>query len=168
MTFSNPVRGGMDPPVDAPRDPASAEPGSVEPVMVEASPLGVRNALCEMRARFAPAAPGPDTFGMAETVLAEVLNNVVEHAYRRGGDGPIELRMVRCGNRLQVDVRDYGEPMPGDVLPGGALPESDDPEDGPPEGGFGWFLIRALARDLSYARENGQNRLRFYVPLAEA
>lgn len=168
MTVSNPLRGGMDPPHGAPGDPVSADSDSVELIMVEPTPLGVRRALAEMRARFAPATPGPDMLGMAETVLAEVLNNVVEHAYRHGGEGPIELRMVHCGTRLQFDVRDHGEAMPGDTLPGGVLPVSDGPDEPPPEGGFGWFLIRALARDLSYTRENGQNRLRFHVLLAEA
>ncbi|WP_165905245.1 ATP-binding protein [Rhodovulum euryhalinum] len=146
----------------------AVDPGEATPLVVEATPLGVRNALAEMRARFAPSSLGPDALGMAETVLAEVLNNIVEHAYKRGGEGPIELRLERAGTRLKADVRDYGEPMPGGVLPGGVLPESDDPDEGPPEGGFGWFLIRALARDLSYVRENGQNRLCFFVPLAEA
>jgi serine/threonine-protein kinase RsbW len=168
MKLSNPCQGGIDPPSDAACEGVSAVPACAEPIVVEATPLGVRNALAEMRTRFAPAAPGPDTLGMAETVLAEVLNNVVEHAYRHGGNGPIELRLDRNGNRLQVDVRDYGAPMPDGTPPGGALPVNDGLDDDPPEGGFGWFLIRALARDLSYARENGQNRLCFYVPLAEA
>ncbi|TCM87499.1 ATP-binding protein [Rhodovulum steppense] len=166
MTHPDPMRGGGLTPSNAGQSPADAD--AALPIVVDANPMGVRSALAEMRARFAPTAPGPDMLGMAETVLAEVLNNVVEHAYRRGGNGPIELRLERCGGRLKVDVRDYGDPMPDGVLPSGALPTCEDAEDGPPEGGFGWFLIRALARDLSYTRENGQNRLRFFVPLADA
>ncbi|GAA0312513.1 ATP-binding protein [Rhodovulum strictum] len=163
MTLLDPLRDGPDP---APGGGHAC--AGTEPITLAATPLGVREALAEMRRRFAPSSPGPDTLGMAETVLAEVLNNVVEHAYRRLGEGVIELRMERCGNRLCVDVRDHGDPMPDGILPGGALPPLDDTEDGPPEGGFGWFLIRAMARELSYTRENGQNRLCFVVPLAEA
>ena len=168
MKLSNPCRGGIDPPDDAACEGVTVTAGGIDPIVVEATPLGVRNALAEMRRKFAPAAAGPDTLGLAETVLAEVLNNVVEHAYRRGGDGPIELRLERGGNRLLVDVRDYGAPMPDGTMPGGSLPVSDGLDDDPPEGGFGWVLIRALARDLSYARNNGQNRLTFFVPLGEA
>ncbi|MGC9417957.1 MAG: ATP-binding protein [Rhodovulum sp.] len=168
MTLSNPFRGGIDPPDDPACEGVRLAAGATDPILVEPTPLGVRDALAEMRRRFAPASAGPDTLGMAETVLAEVLNNVVEHAYKQGGDGPIELRLQRSGNRLLVDVRDYGAPMPDGTMPGGSLPVSDGLDDDPPEGGFGWFLIRALARDLSYARDNGQNRLTFFVPLGEA
>ncbi|HDR27189.1 ATP-binding protein [Rhodovulum sp.] len=166
MTLPDGMRGGIAPSDDA-RNAGYCE-AQAALIVVEATPMGVRCALAEMRRRFAPAGPGPDLLGMAETVLAEALNNVVEHAYRHGGNGPIELRLVHCGTKLKVDLRDYGDPMPAGVLPGGALPDYGGSGDGPPEGGFGWFLIRALARDLSYIRENGQNRLRFLVPLAEA
>ncbi|SIO48011.1 serine/threonine-protein kinase RsbW [Rhodovulum sp. ES.010] len=154
----------------SPEDPGPSPmpgDGATDPIVVEATPMGVREALARMRARYTPLQQGPDTLGMAETVLAEVLNNVVEHAYGQGDSGPIELRLERRGGRLLVDVRDFGIPMPDGIMPCGTLPTDDDTGDGPPEGGFGWFLIRALARDLCYARVGDQNRLSFCVPLAE-
>ncbi|ANB32936.1 serine/threonine-protein kinase RsbW [Rhodovulum sulfidophilum] len=170
MTLSRAPRGEASP---AAEDTSSRLPAdSPPPVIVEATPLGVRAALLEMRARFGPSMPFDGSLGMAEIVLAEVLNNIVEHAYSGGRSGPIELRLVRAGIWLRVDVRDYGRPMPGESLPDAEKINADmagaefRPETAP-EGGFGWFLIRAFARDLDYSRNGNQNRLRFTVPLNE-
>jgi serine/threonine-protein kinase RsbW len=34
-----------------------------------------------------------------------------------------------------------------------------------PEGGFGWFLIRELAKDVRYERVDGENRLSFRIAI---
>jgi len=168
MNLSVPPKPGDSAAPDAAQDQVGPQhPEDPAPLMVEATPLGVRAALAEMRARFGSPLPETGSLGMAETVLAEVLNNIVEHAYGPGATGPIELRMQRASLRLKVDVRDYGKPMPGGILPGGGLPSTDPLEASPPEGGFGWFLIRAFARDIGYEREDGRNRLTFFVPLCE-
>jgi serine/threonine-protein kinase RsbW len=96
--------------------------------------------------------------GLAELALAEVLNNVVEHAYRDGA-GKIELTLSVGEGDLRVTVVDRGLPLPGGRLPQGTLPEPG--PDGPAEGGYGWFLIRQLSCDLAYRRINGRNELRF-------
>jgi serine/threonine-protein kinase RsbW len=165
MSCSSPFRGDRASP--DPTDGAAADPEDVAPLLLQATPMGVRAALSEMRARFNYPLPATGTLGMAETVLAEVLNNIVEHAYGSEGNGRIELRMARAGTWLRVDVRDYGAAMPDGKLPGGSLPGTDSSLDGPPEGGFGWFLIRAFARDLKYEHVDGTNRLTFTVPLCE-
>ena len=165
MSCSSPFRGDRASP--DPTDGAAADPEDVAPLLLQATPMGVRAALSEMRARFNYPLPAAGTLGMAETVLAEVLNNIVEHAYGSTGTGEIELRMARAGTWLRVDVRDYGTEMPDGKLPGGSLPGTESGLDGPPEGGFGWFLIRAFARDLHYQRVEGANRLTFSVPLCE-
>lgn len=104
--------------------------------------------------------------GTVELVLAEAMNNVVEHAYRDSA-GVIELRIANCAEGLYCEVLDDGVGMHG--LPAGEEPQSDPPPmmDDMPEGGFGWFLIRSLARDLRYSRENGRNRLTFRIDLAD-
>jgi serine/threonine-protein kinase RsbW len=165
MNLSDPSSGEADTPESDGRQISALR--DAPPLLVEANPMGVRAALLEMRARFGASVAAPGTLGMAETVLAEVLNNIVEHAYPSEERGRIELRMMRHENRLRVDVRDYGAPMPGDTLPPGALPAEDPAIDDPPEGGFGWFLIRAFARDLEYQRVDSTNRLTFSVPLSE-
>ncbi|RAP43071.1 hypothetical protein BYZ73_02530 [Rhodovulum viride] len=167
MTLSRAPDGEADGSDSAENAPVGAPVETRPPLIIEATPLGVRAALKEMRARFGSAITADGTLGMAETVLAEVLNNIVEHAYARDRDGPIELRLAREGVWLQVDVRDYGLPMPGESLPDGRMPGPDVLADDVPEGGFGWFLIRAFARNLDYTRKANQNRLTFSVPLSE-
>lgn len=97
--------------------------------------------------------------GTAELVLAEVLNNIVEHAYARHS-GEIEVTLSRDADGLLVQVVDTGLPMPAGAPPAGQLPALDR-DDGLPEGGFGWHLIRTLSRDLDYRRDGARNLLRF-------
>lgn len=100
--------------------------------------------------------------GAAELVLAEALNNIVEHAYA-AAPGQIELTLERTDGGLVCRIVDHGRPMPGEALPEGRAPAANavaDPAD-LPEGGWGWGLIRALAQDLHYARRDGQNHLSF-------
>lgn len=99
-----------------------------------------------------------DGRGTAELVLAEVLNNIVEHAYARHS-GEIEVTLSRDARGILCEIADTGLPMPHEGLPAGQLPALDG--DDLPEGGFGWHLIRTLSRDLEYRREGGKNLLRF-------
>ena len=98
----------------------------------------------------------------AELLLAEVMNNIGEHAYA-GGAGPIRLRLDRAAHLLTLQFEDAGRAMPGGDLPAGHLPEASNL----PEGGFGWFLIRALASDLSYQRAAGHNHLTLRLRLEQ-
>lgn len=101
----------------------------------------------------------PDTArGTAEVVLAEALNNIVEHAYA-ATEGDIEITLEPAQGGLACRIVDHGFPMPADNLPEGRLPPAD-PAD-PPEGGFGWYLIRTLSQDLRYCRAGGRNHLSF-------
>jgi serine/threonine-protein kinase RsbW len=103
-----------------------------------------------------------DLRGTAEIVMAEALNNIVEHAYA-AHSGAIEISVDLGADGLQCVIADSGAPMPGHSLPQGkphALQDLDDL----PEGGFGWFLIRSLAQDLQYSRTREQNYLRFRLP----
>ncbi len=97
--------------------------------------------------------------GTAEIVLAEVLNNVVEHACATG-NGPILLALSLGEGLLQCRVEDEGTPMPGGALPAG---RPGDPA-ALPEGGFGWHLIRLLCQSLRYERAGGRNLLSFSLP----
>ncbi len=115
----------------------------------------------------------PDQHGTVEVVLAEVLNNIAEHAYA-AGPGKITVSLILGRAGLSCQVTDDGAPMPGGRLPDGKHPV---PRANPgdsfaslaladlPEGGFGWNMIRRLTDGLLYSRVGGQNRLSFVIPL---
>ena len=103
----------------------------------------------------------PGLQGSVEIVLAEVINNVIEHAYAGEPQGIIEISLDPSEKGFACLIRDSGKPMPGEVLPKGSLPDLDVPLEDLPEGGFGWHMIRTLVDDLTYAREAGQNHLSF-------
>ncbi len=99
--------------------------------------------------------------GTAEIVLAEAMNNIVEHAYV-GTSGEITLTLWQSEGEVACRITDRGLSMPDETLPVGELAVPDAVEN-LPEGGFGWFLIRALSRDLRYARYGTLNELTFVL-----
>jgi serine/threonine-protein kinase RsbW len=113
----------------------------------------------------------PDVMGRAEIVLAEVLNNITEHACLAGNALWIDLHCNLAEAGLQVVVTDQGPPMPRHLLTPPLQPPA-----GPcdldlsdlPEGGFGWPMIRALTHDLCAQRVDAGNRLSFLVPRCAA
>lgn len=144
--------------------PAGPSPSGALPVadlVLQATPLAVRDALHEVRARLTGHIP-PEAINTTEIVLAEALNNIVEHAYAEGG-GQIRLRIILLPAMLDMWLEDEGRPMPGDGLPPGIDPLSH--AEDLPEGGFGWFLIRSLATAIVYRRESNRNRLKLVLPL---
>ncbi|MEO0991902.1 MAG: ATP-binding protein, partial [Pseudomonadota bacterium] len=100
-----------------------------------------------------------------ELVLAEVLNNVVEHAYAEINPGFINLNLAVEPDGLHVEVVDVGAPMPNGEPPMGCAPDPEVELSDMPEGGFGWFLIRDLARDLTYERRDRANHTSFRIAL---
>lgn len=103
-----------------------------------------------------------DGRGMAELVLAEAMNNIVEHAYADTGMGEITLTLWQSQGEVACRITDRGASMPDAVLPIGKLADHGETEE-LPEGGFGWYLIRTLARDLRYARLGTLNELTFVL-----
>ena len=134
------------------------------PLIVEqtlaATSLDVAECLIGLRARLArqnhPAARDPNW----EIALAEILNNIVEHAYEDRDTGWITLRLSFSDRSLAATVTDAGAPMPGNAPPQTAPVDLDRPCHALPEGGFGWGIIRSLTRDMHYERKGGRNILR--------
>lgn len=129
------------------------------------TPLATRQALKSVGSGLKDMNVGMDSTGVVEIVLAEVLNNVVEHAYLENGGGVISLCCALDEDVLHFEIIDEGRPLPKSELPDGHPPAIDLPRKDLPEGGFGWFLIKELTRDVSYSRRSDRNRLRFDVPL---
>ncbi|MFM7336546.1 MAG: ATP-binding protein [Tabrizicola sp.] len=133
-------------------------------LVFQGDPASVRQALTRMVASPPLSDLTDDDRGTAELVLAEILNNVAEHAYSEAG-GEVEVRLDPEPEGLRCLVLDSGREMPGGRLPEGRLPGGPDVAlDDLPEGGFGWHLIRSLCAGLTYTRADGQNRLAFFLP----
>lgn len=128
-------------------------------VSIPGEPLAVRDGLRVICSSELARGLSEDERGTMEIVLAEVLNNIVEHAYCEN-PGEIEVALKLSFDSLAVTVVDHGLPMPGGKAPSGHLKPIGDFDD-LPEGGFGWHLIRTLSRELVYQRKNGTNRLSF-------
>lgn len=107
-----------------------------------------------------------DEVGTAEVVLAEVLNNVVEHAYGIEQSGNIKVGCATTESGVHFSVTDEGHPMPNGKTPLGICADINVPLDDMPEGGFGWFLIESLANDVEYKRLKNRNTLSFWLSLA--
>ena len=130
----------------------------------EAEPESVRHALQRLMLELQPHGLDPDLLGAIELVVAEALNNIVEHAHATH-QGAISLRARSVAQQMQFELLDQGLPMPGGQLPPGQAAVVDVAVDNLPEGGFGWFLIRSLSQDLRYSRDGDTNRLCFSLAL---
>ncbi|MET4100938.1 serine/threonine-protein kinase RsbW [Roseovarius sp. MBR-78] len=124
-----------------------------------ASEMSVRGLLSALRARLRAHGLPEAACGTVEIVLAEALNNIVEHAYAGTDRGEIRLHARLGPGKLICTLSDRGAALPAQGLPEGRLPEIGPAQDTLPEGGFGWFLIRSLTRDIRYSRDAGGNRL---------
>lgn len=137
--------------------------GAAAQLEIAADTMAVRRALVEMRATWRDMGLGPGICDAAEQALAEALNNVVEHAQAGRPQGRIILSTRRRSRTLLCEICDDGAALPRGTIPHGAPPPPGTRRRDLPEGGFGWFLIRALASDIRYSRRDGWNRLRFTV-----
>lgn len=124
----------------------------------------LRNAVKALRMLDLPS----EAYGTIEMALAEAMNNIVEHAYADIPNGVIQLEIVPCADGLHCKLTDDGHQMPDGNLPSGDLMPLDCEIDDLPEGGFGWFLIRELTRDLQYCRRSGKNILSFRISIEPA
>lgn len=131
----------------------------------DAEPTKVTSDLADLISKLSQVIQDTSAMGTIEIVLAEVLNNITEHAYEDRGYGAINTRISVAPDSMFVTLVDYGKPMPGLSLPEGKQADLNVALDDLPEGGFGWFMIRELTQDLHYGRQNDQNHLTFRIPL---
>lgn len=133
-------------------------PSSFDHVFV-AEEFAARDALCTVMKRLRGMGLAQEQMGGVEIALAEVVNNIVEHAYAGLEPGCIRLNAVFEDKQLKLRIEDQGHPLPGGELPEGRPADVSVALGDLPEGGFGWFMIRTLTREITYLREDGQNRL---------
>ncbi len=99
----------------------------------------------------------PVSNGVVELVLAEICNNIVEHAYAESDVGNINLTIWSDHDGVALEIRDSGRPMPGLALPEKREADLASALADLPEGGFGWGLIRDLTHSLTYERDGSRN-----------
>lgn len=128
-------------------------------VTFDATELDARRAIGQIVERLETSGLGDDQVGTVQIVLAESVNNVVEHSYAGQNAGQIEVECDVAQDALSIQICDTGTSLIDQGLPAGKPADVSGTRDTLPEGGFGWFLIRALTRDIAYHRENGCNHL---------
>lgn len=101
----------------------------------------------------------------AEIVLAELLNNIVEHGYVGISTGKIHVEITLLASILQIDTKDFGLPIADLRIPEPVEPDLNVQISNLPEGSFGWFMIRKLTCDSSYRRVGNTNCFSLSVAL---
>ena len=104
-----------------------------------------------------------ETIADIEIILNEVVNNIAEHAYLQQPDKPIWIWVYRNKNGFGFHLVDKGRAMPQAEIP--TVPRHD-LSCSPtlyPEGGFGLQLVRMLALNLRYKRDDRENHFSFDV-----
>lgn len=150
-----------------PRPSNSAAGGALVRTTFLSTFENVREAISNASAALSGAGLSEEDLHSAQLALAEALNNVAEHAYDPEDPGEITLILRHGRAGLLVEIRDKGRAMPGGRPPAAdTLPEGETRAD-LPEGGFGWYLIREIARDLIYDRRDGENFLIFRLALTK-
>ena len=136
-------------------------------ITVKSGRLAVRHALQRLLDRLGPLELELEEASTVELVLAEALNNIVEHAYgAQRGAGPICIRCTHKTDGLHLRILDQGSIMPDGPLPKVANATPTTLRCDLPEGGFGWFMIQDLAKDVTYARIGAENRLDLRLAVA--
>ena len=142
---------------------AMGDPPHLPPfaVCIPGDEQAVRNGLAEVLLCLKPLALSAEDTNTVELVLAETLNNVIEHALSNSPAlTTIEIRGAFCAtDGLRMTVIDRGAPMPTGKVPTAKAPDLDVSTDNLPEGGFGWFMIHTLASDVRYTRVGEANHL---------
>ena len=126
---------------------------------------GVRQALVSLRHWLVQAGCPEPVCGKIELALAEVLNNIIEHAYLGDPAGWVQFVVEIQTESIACHVADAGIGLPEGQIPKPNPPKTAVAVGQLPEGGFGWFLIHSLTENLSYRREDGINHLDLWIAL---
>ena len=130
------------------RQPAARSALCPFEITVHSGPHAAREALTLLLDGLTCLALEAEEVCVVRLVVAEMLNNIVEHAYSDADlPGPIHIACHHAPDGLHLAVSDEGLPMPDLQAP------------------LGWFLIRDLAKDLSYRRLAQENRIDLRLPV---
>lgn len=93
--------------------------------------------------------------------MVEAVNNVVEHAYRGESGHPVRVELELVPNRLNLRVRDRGQPMPSgrlEAVTGCIEPNPEDPATWSIRG-RGLAIIKSCMDTVEYEARDGVNTL---------
>ncbi len=93
-----------------------------------------------------------------QIVLAEALNNVIEHGFSCDNAGNVHVDIEVYGKSVVVNISDNGVEFSPPEATQTPLQSADD-IDHLPEGGFGWFLIRQITTSFTFQRIADKNCL---------
>jgi anti-sigma regulatory factor (Ser/Thr protein kinase) len=127
-------------------------------VRVGAGPDGLRAAAGALDRFEAAHALDPEAAWPVHVALDEVLSNVVRHATAGRPNPLIEVTFALAAGSLEVTVVDDGPEWDPLKLP---TPDTAAPLEARRPGGLGVHLVRNLTDRITYAREEGRNRLVF-------
>lgn len=127
---------------------------------------GVQDVVNRLREMGVPEARADEV----QIALTEAVNNVVEHAYAGMDVGAVRIRCNLDPEQLWISIGDAGVPFKDGQLPAGTRQDLNVSLEELPEGGFGWLLIRELATDVQYERNDAGNNLslRFEIQMRNA
>lgn len=99
-------------------------------------------------------------------VVEEVTCNILNHGHDGGREPALEFEAAVDGNQLAMEFRDDGRPFDPLSQP---APDLDADITDRPIGGLGVLLIRELAEQVAYTRDNDRNVLRvvLHIPYPE-
>lgn len=82
--------------------------------------------------------------------VGELCANSIQHAYDGRGGEPIHVSVRSSADSLVIEVEDFGKPFDADLYEGPDL-------DAAPDRGYGLFLVKTIADNLSFDvdRERG-------------
>lgn len=99
-----------------------------------------------------------------ETVLSEVMTNIIKHSLAGSGATRFQVALLRTSRGIELLFEDAGRGMPVEEFSRRPATLDFDPADlsTVPESGMGIALIKSLMDDVEYSREQGVNRLRLF------
>lgn len=133
----------------------------------DATPKAVRHILACVRDALTCRKCSVADVDTVELVMAEALNNIVEHAYAGRLDGSISYDVQARPDAVVIEITDSGVVLPDGSLPTGKPADLNAPREDVAEGGYGWLMIRTLATDVRYTRLRRTNRLSLRVALSD-
>jgi anti-sigma regulatory factor (Ser/Thr protein kinase) len=100
--------------------------------------------------------PAPQVLNLVVLAIEELVTNCIKYGYDDSDDHIIAIVLSISDGSLTMDVIDDGHPFDPLTAP---RPDFSLEVQDRPIGGLGIYLLRKLADNISYERNNGTNRL---------